>query len=148
MSEKEIQTRVRDFNYGELSKGNKPSIVNFKKKNLGQNATQMHCLFIHIAFIFVDKSEILEDIWLVVSTLLRCVDICFSKSICEKEIKEFESLIDLHLKLFKENFKTRLRPKHHFLTHYPNAIRRMGRSYTIGWLGLKANTYFLQIWQK
>lgn len=86
----------------------------------------MHCLFIHIPFIFVDKKELLEDIWLVVTTLLKSVEICFSKSICEKEILELESLIDLHLKLFKEIFKTHLRPKHHFLTHYPSAIRRMG----------------------
>lgn len=34
LSEKDIQTRVRDFNYGELSKGNKPSIVNLIKKIL------------------------------------------------------------------------------------------------------------------
>lgn len=61
-----------------------------------------------------------------VEALLKCVEICFSKSICEEDINELKSLIDLHLNLFKVTFKTYLRPKHHFLTHYPNAIRRMG----------------------
>lgn len=119
MSATEIQIRIRDFNYGELSKRNKPSMMNLDRKNLGQNASQSHCLFINVPFIFADVKQKLEDIWIGVESLLKCTEIIYSKEISEDDINQLTVL------WFRGFFKTHLLPKHHFLTHYPEAIRRM-----------------------
>lgn len=126
MNATEIQTKIRDFNYGELSKRNKPSQLKLDRKNLGQNASQTYCLFINIIFIFASVKDKLEGIWIGVESLLKCCEIIYSKDISEDDINQFTVLLDLHLKCFQELFKTHLRPKQHFLTHYPTAIRKMG----------------------
>lgn len=126
MDDGKIQKRVRDFNYGEVSKRNKPSALSIDSNNLGQNASQSLCLFINLPFIFADIKEKLEPIWIGVESLLKCVEIIYSKEISEDDINQLEILIELHLNWFLNTFNTHLRPKHHFLTHYPDAIRRMG----------------------
>lgn len=57
LTEKQIQSQVRDFNYGESYKMDKPSLLNFDKHNLNQNASQLYCLFIHLPFIFPECEE-------------------------------------------------------------------------------------------
>lgn len=94
---------------------------------MNQNATQIHCLFIHLPFIFASYNVHLDDdIWIVMESLLRCVEICFSNLITEDDIKLLETLIEMHLNLYFTKFDSHLLPKHHFMTHYPNAIRKMG----------------------
>lgn len=51
----DITKMVRDFNYGILSRKNKPSIIASKKANLNQNATQCYNLFLNLPFIFHSK---------------------------------------------------------------------------------------------
>lgn len=126
MSSVNIQIRVRDFNYGELSKRDKPSDLKLDRKNLGQNASQSHCLFINLPFIFVDCREQLEHIWMGVECLLRCVEIMYSKEISDNDVEQLAVFIEYHLKWLQECFEAHLLPKHHFLTHYPNAIPRIG----------------------
>lgn len=44
----DIQRLVRDNNYGILHKRNKPSKLNFDRSNLGQNATQLYTIMLHL----------------------------------------------------------------------------------------------------
>lgn len=126
MSSVNIQIRVRDFNYGELNRRDKPSDLKLDRKNLGQNASQSHCLFINLPFIFADCKEKLEHIWIGIEWLLRCVEIMYSKEISDNDVDQLAAFIEYHLKWLQECFEQNLIPKHHFLTHYPNAIRRIG----------------------
>lgn len=126
LNNEQIVTRIRDHHYGSLNKRNKPSLVNFDKKNLGQNATQMRCLLLHVPFIFADLREKLEEEWFAIETFLRCVEIICSHTITDADIDTLEILLESHLKKLIDQFEVNLIPKHHFLTHYPNAIRRMG----------------------
>lgn len=125
-SNTDILNRIRDFNFGELRKQNKPTDISLAGKGLGQNASQLHCLFIHLPFIFADEREELESIWIVVESLLRCIEIIYSKVITEEDLEELALLTGIHLDNFIRIFNEYLRPKHHLMTHYPNAIRRMG----------------------
>lgn len=122
----EIQTRVRDFNYGISLQYNKPSLVAIEKPNLNQNATQLYCLMVNMPFIFVDIKEKIKPYWEPIQTLLKCMQIIFSTTIAESDIKSLEKYIQLHLKAVIEVFDRTLAPKHHFLVHYPTCIRRHG----------------------
>lgn len=58
----EIKSMVRDFNYGILYKQNKPSLVNFDRANLGQNAAPLYFIMIHLPFIFASHKEMRQII--------------------------------------------------------------------------------------
>lgn len=122
----DIVHRVRDFNYGFLCQKSKPSFLDIEKLKLNQNASQSYCLMINLPFILFDVKNELEEIWICVQSLLQIMQIIFSDSILESDLKRLEGLIKIHLEAFKEKFNAKLKPKQHFLTHYPSVIRLIG----------------------
>ena len=59
--------------------------------------------------------------------LRKIVDVAFSDSITEGLILYLKHLIQEHHALFRHLFPhTRLLPKHHFMVHYPMALKNMG----------------------
>lgn len=117
---------VRDFNYGLLQKPNKPSLINFDRSNLGQNAKQLYAIMLHLPFIFANFKEKLKKVWPAMETLLKSMQIIYSHKICEDDINNLASYIELHYTVIMEVFAVKLRPKHHHVLHYPNAIRLIG----------------------
>ncbi|XP_031639264.1 uncharacterized protein LOC116351315 [Contarinia nasturtii] len=126
ISEAEAQQRIRDFNYGPTSKYNRPSLTNLEKHNLNQNASQLYCMIVNLPFIFVDFKNQFEKYWQPVQTLLKCMQILYSPEISENDVKSLEKFIQQHLKSVQDVFNRTLTPKHHFLVHYPEYIRKMG----------------------
>lgn len=122
----ELQKRIRDFNYGSTFKTDKPSLINVDKHNLNQNAAQLYCLMVNMPFIFIDLKDKIAPYWKPIETLLQCMQIIYSPVITESDIKQLETHIQEHLKSVIEIFGRNLTPKHHFLLHYPECIRRMG----------------------
>lgn len=130
----EIANRIRIFDYGKLEQQNKPSPVLFTKHSLNQNASQMHCLFKHIPFIFEDllklkdekKKKKVHNVWRVVEYLLKINQIISSTVLTETYLKDLENYVEKFLESYKKWFSTHLQPKLHFLTHYANTIRAMG----------------------
>lgn len=122
----EIQCRIRDYNYGNLCKKSIPSFIGFGRKNLGQNASQSHCLMIHLPFIFAEFKDRFEEVWICAESLLKLMQICYSKEISENDLERLTLLVKIHLKSLIDLFKVPLLPKHHYLIHYPSAIRKMG----------------------
>lgn len=60
----QIQRRVRDFNYSQVSQEHKfniPSLIVLEKHNLNQCASQIYCLIIHMPFIFHDIQDKIEE---------------------------------------------------------------------------------------
>ncbi|XP_055297019.1 uncharacterized protein LOC129565809 [Sitodiplosis mosellana] len=125
LTQKQLVAIVRDFNYGVLYKRNVPSQLDIKKPNLGQNATQLYCLFIHIPFIMADLRVKLESVWPSFGSLLKAITIMYSSKITESVV-ELENLIEIHLTNIRKHFDKNTPPKDHFLTHYPLTIRCMG----------------------
>lgn len=122
----QLVCRIRDFNYGYLSKKSKPSILKLDKKNLNQNASQSYCLMVNLPFILFDVKDKLEEIWICIQTLLKIMQILFSNSIRENDVQSLQEAIESHLKNYFDIFKNKLKPKHHMLTHYPTIIRKSG----------------------
>lgn len=122
----EIQSRIRDFSYSNVHKYNTPSLVSLEKSHLNQNATQFYCLMIHMPFIFHYIQQQILLYWEPIRTLLECMQIVYSETITECEIVMLERRVSEHLLSVQEVNKRSLTMKHHFMTHYPNSIRKMG----------------------
>lgn len=128
VKEEDIKNMVKFHQYPKHFRRDKPSILNFKRNNLGQNASQMKCLFLNFPFILMkyEKNAILMKVWPCVIALLKNFQIVYSEVIDEVMLKELKECVSLHLKLLKELFDAKLIPKHHFMTHYENIIRMVG----------------------
>lgn len=131
---KEIEEKITSFDYGLLERKNKPSKLCLSKKNLNQNASQMHCLMRHIPFIFVyllklsdeSKKRLVHNIWPVIEYMLKIDQIVSSTEITEKDLVNLENYSQEFLKIITNKFKANLIPKLHFITHYANTIRKKG----------------------
>lgn len=126
MKKNEIQCLVRDFNYGVLHKQNKPSLINFDRPNLGQNATQSYFIMIHLPFIFKNVKYELESVWISAESLLKMMQIIYSTKVCDDDITNLSSYIEIHYESLLQIFNAMLLPKHHLVSHYPNAFRAIG----------------------
>lgn len=126
MKKSDIVTLVRDHIYGQLDQRNKPSLIMLNQHNLGQNAAQMYTIMINLPFIFANFKEKLESIWISAESLLKIMQIIYSKKICEEDIENLISYIEIHYKCLQEIFGATLLPKHHLVLHYPYAIRKIG----------------------
>lgn len=125
---------------------NKPSQLKIKKKTLGQNASQSQCLVLHIPFILYNYKNKLSDVWVCVETLLQIITIVTSHKIERDDIDRLEELIKLHVTSFQQFFNKVLKPKHHFLTHYPTIILRIGPIISICTKRMEAkHQYFKEI---
>lgn len=122
----EIFRMVRDFNYGFLCNQNKPSPLCFDSSNLGQNASQLYFIMVHLPFIFAEFKAQLNEIWEAVGSLLNVIQIVYSDKICDYDISELNENIKTHYKWLCERFHKALIPKHHIVLHYPNAIKKVG----------------------
>lgn len=117
--------RIRDFNYGTLFAQTTPSPMNMEKAHLGQSASQLYCMILHLPFIFYDLKDQLAQMWTLLEELLQFLQILMSIEITESNLKRLENHIDKYLNGLLA-LKGKLIPKEHFLTHYPRAIRKMG----------------------
>lgn len=127
-SEKVLINSIMYFDYGILNRSRVPSKLNLDRKNLGQNASQIFCLLIHLPYILIElqNEKKLKDHWICIQSLLKIVQIAYSAEINEPELKLLELQVEIHLESLKKSFSIDLLPKHHFLTHYANMIREMG----------------------
>lgn len=128
VKEEELKNMVKYYQYPMYFRRDKPSILNFNRSNLGQNASQMKCLFLNIPFILskYEQNTHLKKIWPCVTTLLDIFHIVHSEVNDEPMLKDLEQCVKQHLKLIILLLEAALLPKHHFMIHYANIIRMMG----------------------
>lgn len=85
-----------------------------------------------------------NEIWFFNLVILEVTDILTSNSIPIKSLEIPDNLIEQPQSLFIKLFDCHLKPKHHFLVHYPNLIKKFGSSvYRV--LHLRQNTRNLKI---
>lgn len=127
-TEKELIKLIRFYDFGRLNSKNKPSQLAIDKKTLGQNGAQSRCLFLHLPFILskYKTNYHLAEMWICIKSLLKICQIAYSSKIIESEVVILENEIHVHLNSIQKNFKCKLTPKHHLLTHYCSVIRTMG----------------------
>lgn len=127
-SENDIKNLISNYHgYGVLNSQFIPSAVKLTTKNLNQSASQMKCLFQHLPFIFYSYKDHpkLETAWICVSTLLTILMICYSNTISEPNLIQLDLAVKSHLENI-QRLGIELKPKHHFMVHYSEIIRRSG----------------------
>lgn len=128
LTEKQINGKINNFDYGELNRNNIPSNIGLKKRSLGQNAMQMLCLLYHMPYIFYFEkdSPLIKFIWICIESLIHIVQIVYSTKIDVDDLRSLEHWTEIHLENIQRCFKKDLIRKHHFMTHYARVIRAMG----------------------
>lgn len=96
------------------------------RPNLGQNATQLYNIMVHLPFMFVHKFDQLQQVWPIMTSLLRCMRVLFSHTIAEHDISQFVEWNEEHLGGMVTVFMASLKPKQHHSIHYAHVIRTMG----------------------
>lgn len=67
-----------------------------------------------------------DPVWTFCKVLIRTVESISRKNFDEDNLIELKNLIYSHHYLYQLLFKKTLKPKHHFLLHYPGIIRKCG----------------------
>lgn len=124
----DITSYIHFFDYGRLNQNNIPITLSIGSKSLGQNASQMRCLMLHLPFIFYDFKghKKVRELWEIVSSMLEIMRIVHSADLFTKDLLRLRSIVSTHLLLVIYLFKAKLLPKHHYMTHYATAIEMIG----------------------
>ena len=127
-----LNSRITSFDFSPADSKNKPSPVTIQRLQnpdgaSGQTASQMWCLKRYLPLIIGDKVPEGNEYFEVILLLLECMDYIFSAEITTEETFVLKQLIKDHHEHFLEMFPERnLKPKHHFMTHYPYQMRMLG----------------------
>lgn len=128
----QLNYRLTSFDYGFCDGHNKPSAIKPQDlKNpdgaLRQTATQTWCLLRLLPLMIGDLVPEGNQHWELFLSLLSCMELMFSPELTEGAVIFLGYLIQEHHSLYLELYPDRhLKPKHHFMLHYPGAIRKLG----------------------
>ena len=128
-----INSRITSFDYAKCDSKNKPSPITANKLQnpdgaSGQTTSQMWCFIRYFPLMICDKvPENNEYMELLLLLLLDCMDFIFCPEVTVEETLFLKHLIKEHHDYFLELYPGRhLKPKHHFMTHYPRQMRLLG----------------------
>lgn len=119
-----LNARIKYFNFI----GNKPpslSKASLLNKYIILSASEMKNLLINLPLIIGDLVPQNDNLWNMYTLLLKIVDIVECKSILPEYSILLKTLISEHHKLYVELIGA-LKPKHHFLIHYPAVMKCIG----------------------
>lgn len=100
---KEVDRRIKSFNYGYMEQNNKPPTVKLGEdsNDLGLNAIQSWCLLCNLPLIFGDLVCPNDQHWYLLLLLLQIVNIVFSPVLSKGITIFLKHLIAEHHRLFK-----------------------------------------------
>ena len=94
---------------------------------VGGNATENWTLLRLLPILIGTKVPAEDEAWCLLMELKDIVELCFAPSITEHAVGYLSTKIIDHKRLYKKLFPDKkLKPKHHFLEHYPDLIREFG----------------------
>ena len=67
-----------------------------------------------------------DKMWDLLIVLIKIIDVVMLPNITEIQINSLKHLVSKHNSLYMQLFNEPLKPKFHFLLHYPSAIRKCG----------------------
>lgn len=127
-----LNSRKRSFVYGEIENGNRSgdiSPVTIVKSNhkFKMSAREMMSFLHFLPLMVGDKVFKNDEVWALLQTLIKIVDILLSFKITKNMLHELETLVYIHHSEYKRLFpSSTLKPKHHHMLHYPMVIAMAG----------------------
>jgi hypothetical protein len=122
----ELNIMLKNFKLEGEEATNKPSDIG-KGDKIGGHAVQNWYLLRFLPLIICHKVMDWDDsVWNMVILLREIVEYVCSPSITVEQIAYLDDLIKEYISCRCTLFEVRLRPKHHYLSHYPELILKFG----------------------
>lgn len=122
----ELNNKIHSFQYCFSDQVNRPQKIPktfSSKKTIGGNAHENWTLLRLISLMIGGLVPESDKTWDLIMDLKDIVELVVSQKLTVEAVWYLESKISCHRELFKEVFPDAyLRPKHHFLEHYPHLI--------------------------
>ena len=113
---------------------------------VGGNATENWTLIRLLPVLIGIKIPTDDDVWYLLMELKDIVELCFAPCITEHAVGYLATKIAAHKRLYKELFpQTNLKPKHHYVEHYPQLIREFGPLTNMWTMRFEAKHSFLSV---
>ncbi len=123
----EFQSLVNNFAFADPDKANRPFFVGVKKFKVKFTQAKMWCFCRTFPFILGPKVPEGNKAWGVVLDLLNCLDHICSPCLSEARITYMGTLIEDFLNEYVAVFPdATIKPKHHYMVHYPDQYRKVG----------------------
>lgn len=124
-----LNLRKKNFNYGPLESGNlSPEITELQinKFRLKMTAREMMTFVHYFSLMIGDLIPMYDEVWNFYLVFIKIIDILLSYRYTESTTSYLKQLISQHNSMYTHFFNDTLKPKHHFLIHYPSIIQQSG----------------------
>lgn len=124
-----LNRRIMSFPYGSLDGRNKPveCRVSGRVINVKQNASRNWCLLRLLPLLIGHLIPVGNCFWELLLNLKQCLDIILAPVITCNVAVGLGHLVQENLQLFRHLFPdSRIKPKQHFMLHYPEQILNFG----------------------
>jgi hypothetical protein len=123
-----LNERIISFDFGPdvSSKPVTISLEHLKKQNLRQSASEMLVLVRYFGLLVGDLVPENDEVWKLYTLLREIMDILLSPIIQRQSCQFLKTLITEHHQLYISLSGSHLKPKFHFLLHYPSLIEKFG----------------------
>ncbi|CAH1106834.1 unnamed protein product [Psylliodes chrysocephalus] len=121
-----LNTRLKYFEFD--SGHNKPPLItieNVKNKHLRMSAAEMKCFILNAGLIFGDLIPEGNKFWRLYTLLRKILEIVLSDFVMPDMYVKLGELVREHHFLYKQLFGN-LKPKFHFMVHYPLVLKKCG----------------------
>lgn len=117
----EILDRIKSYDYGQLDQL-------YRIKSLHHlSGLQVRNLILRFNFIFGDLKDIHNKMMFEgMSKLSSIIQIVYSSTMNEQNLQALDKFIKSVLTIYKSFFNKHLKPKHHYMLHYVEIIRKLG----------------------
>ena len=126
----DLNDSIENFKYSEVDKKNKPQRIpenSLKNLKVKQTAAEMWSFLRLLPFLIADKIPNSNDQWRNYISFLEIIDRLCASSFSHPDLVILHQLIDdffeVYVKLYPDD---NLKPKAHFIRHYPMMIKKFG----------------------
>lgn len=146
----ELNRRINGFKYLSNDASNKPCEVAPGAGKLSGHAVQNWCFLRMLPVIIGDKINKASDVWQLILQLREIVSLICAPKITAGQITYLSVVIEEYLQTRKQSFEEHpLKPKHHYLSHYPDLIVKFGPLIRLWTLRFESkHSYFKQCARK
>lgn len=142
----DLNRRITQFKYLGSDAGNKPCEVNPGVEKLSGHAVQNWCFLRMLPVLIGDKmvNTVDSEVWQLILQLREIVDLITAPAISTGQVAYLGVLIEEYLDSRRQTFPYHpLKPKHHYILHYPELIFHFGPLIRLWTLRFESkHTYF------
>lgn len=126
----ELNANIRFHNYGPFAKNKKMDPITIEmlnNKKLRTTGEEMFILVVNFAFIIGHRVNKYSPEWKLYLVLRQILSIVTAKTVHIRTYQLLSSLVSAHHALYLQCFpEDNLKPKHHFMAHYPRIMQAIG----------------------